>query len=112
MLPLITYAPIVINASVIAYKVIVGIRRIEIQTLTSGSDMTSKITFERPKLAIRPQAISGLFAKSVGPGVSPLIVKAPSKIAMVADDGIPRVIKGMKLEIPKALFAVSGPATP
>ncbi|CAB4627355.1 unannotated protein [freshwater metagenome] len=74
--------------------------------------MIRRITFASARLAIKPQAISGLFVNSRGPGVSPLIVNAANKIAIVADDGIPSASSGIKFEIPSALFAASGPATP
>ena len=64
------------------------------------------------RLAIIPQTRVGFSVKSAGPGWRPLIKKAPMRIAIVGDEGIPSVNNGIIAEFAYALLVVSGPATP
>ena len=63
-------------------------------------------------LAIRPQNSAGWLVITEGPGVMPWIIMAPSIMAMIELDGMPRVSSGMKDDWAPALLADSGAATP
>ena len=63
-------------------------------------------------LAIRPQNTSGCSTSSSGPGCTPWISRADSRIAVAGIDGMPSTSSGIIEEPVVALFAVSGPATP
>ena len=49
---------------------------------------------------------------SMGPGLTPWIIRAANKRATVAFIGIPRERRGMRAPPAAALLAASGPATP
>ena len=49
---------------------------------------------------------------SSGPGRKPQMIMPPSRIAVVGDPGIPKVIIGSMEPVEAALFADSGAATP
>ena len=61
---------------------------------------------------IRPHTKSGCSANKSGPGRNPQIIMPPSRIAVVGDPGMPRVIIGSIEPVEAALFAASGAATP
>ena len=61
---------------------------------------------------ITAQNISGLSVISLGPGVTFKAIKAPNRIAVVPEPGIPSVSRGTKEPVQAALLAVSGAAKP
>ena len=63
-------------------------------------------------LVTTPQKKSGLSVKRSGPGRNPYIIRAPIKIATVADEGMPSVNSGTSAPPVAALFAVSAAQTP
>ena len=64
------------------------------------------------KLATRPQKMSGCCEISCGPGTMPWIISAPSKSAMTASPGMPRLMVGMKSPWTDECVAASGQTTP
>jgi hypothetical protein len=62
--------------------------------------------------AIRPQTKSFCSVKSVGPGLSPQIIKPPIMTAAVAEPGMPRASIGRRALVPAAWSAVSGAMMP
>src|SRR5882724_3135236 len=78
----------------------------------SGRFNTSSMALPMYMLVMIPQKTSGACLTSKGPGWSPWIIKAPSRIAMTALAGMPRVSRGMNAPPAAALLAASGPATP
>ncbi|MPM16735.1 hypothetical protein SDC9_63116 [bioreactor metagenome] len=68
--------------------------------------------FAKKRLAMRPQAKSGLVEKSSGPGLRPHIISPPSKTAPVPEPGIPRASSGANDPAAAALFAASQLAIP
>ena len=58
------------------------------------------------------QKICGSSVINLGPGLTFNAIKAPSKIAVVPDPGIPKVKRGTNDPVQAALFAVSGAASP
>ena len=58
------------------------------------------------------QKICGSSVINLGPGLTFNAIKAPSKIAVVPDPGIPNVKRGTNDPVQAALFAVSGAASP
>src|SRR5688572_32276993 len=72
----------------------------------------SSATLPRYMLAISPQANSGFWPMSSGPGVSPHSTNAASSTAVEADPGMPRVSSGTMAPEEAALFAASGPTRP
>ena len=61
---------------------------------------------------ITDQKICGSSTISRGPGVTFNAIRAPSKIAVVPEPGIPSVSNGTKEPVQAALLAVSGAASP
>jgi len=61
---------------------------------------------------ITDQNISGLYSINLGPGETFKAIKAPNKIAVVPEPGIPRVNKGTNDPVQAALLALSGAANP
>ena len=61
---------------------------------------------------MRPQTKSGCSVNSSGPGRSPQMIMPPSRIAVVGDPGMPRVIIGSIDPVEAALLPASGAATP
>ena len=63
-------------------------------------------------LAISPQNTSGCSAINCGPGCTPWIIIADSRIAVAGIAGMPSTSSGIIVLPVVALLAVSGPATP
>ena len=63
-------------------------------------------------LATSPQNTCGLSVSSSGPGCTPWMVSAESRIAVAGIDGMPSASSGIMAVPVVALLAVSGPATP
>ena len=63
-------------------------------------------------LATRPQNTSGWSVSSSGPGCTPWMVSAESRIAVAGIEGMPSASSGIIAVPVTALLAVSGPATP
>jgi hypothetical protein len=61
---------------------------------------------------ITAQKICGSSVINLGPGLTFNAIKAPSKIAVVPDPGIPKVNRGTNNPAQAALFAFSGAASP
>ena len=61
---------------------------------------------------ITDQKICGSSTIKRGPGVTFNAIKAPSKIAVVPDPGMPKVSNGTNDPVQAALFADSGAANP
>ncbi len=79
---------------------------------TRGTLSTSSMKLPMIMLAMIGHTTCGFSLNSSGPGVRPLMMKAPSRIATLGEPGIPRVNSGISAALACALFAVSGPATP
>ena len=62
---------------------------------TSGRLRMSRITLPVKKLAITAHTRSGRSLKRNGPGVSPLMMKAPIRMAMVGELGTPSTSSGI-----------------
>src|SRR3970282_1032977 len=72
----------------------------------------SSATLPRYMLAISPQANSGFWPMSSGPGVRPHSTNAASSTAVEAEPGMPSVSSGTMAPDEAALFAASGPTRP
>ena len=68
--------------------------------------------FEMKSDAIRPHAKSGLVEKSIGPGLSPHIMRPPRRTAVVPLPGIPRARSGPNAPAAAPLLADSDAARP
>ena len=89
-----------------------GMRRIAAKKGTVASTSTTAMTLPRYMLAIVPQTKSGRSIKSIGPGVSPQIIRPPIITADVAEPGTPSAIIGRMAQLPAEWSAVSGAMMP
>src|SRR5690606_24730084 len=89
-----------------------GVTMILANTLTRGRFRMRSITLPTNMLAINTQATIGCSSNKRGPGWTLYMMKAPTRIAVVPDPGIPRVRSGINAPPDAALLADSGPATP
>ena len=71
-------------------------RSIATQRGISGRLRTSRIAFPTSRLAMTAQTNWACSMNSAGPGTSPFIMKAPIRMAVVGEPGMPSVNSGMR----------------
>src|SRR3989337_3851388 len=96
----------------------IGIRRLTRTLMTAANNGANARTMKRPikfppqQLPMRPQTNSLCSTKSIGPGVSPKIMRPPMMTAIVGEPGIPRVTMGSVADVPAPWAADSGAMIP
>ena len=100
------------NTNMIGARMVNDSLRTETNNGMKAMLMITVNKFAMYRLPISPHTKSGLLTNSSGPGRSPQMIIPPSRIAVVGEPGIPRVIMGSMEPVDAALLPASGAATP